>query len=82
MNVQKKWNSMEHTIVRNDNVFGLVGDSHRYKTNKGEISLLYPCRLTNNMYEIYCVKGKLIDDIERFYTLNEAEERIKNLLNK
>lgn len=56
------------------------GDSHRYKTDKGEISLVHPCPVTMEQYEIYCIEGNLFEDIERFDTLEEAEARIKELL--
>ena len=59
---------------------GVLSDSHRYKTDKGEISLLTPCRATFNTFEIYCTEGGLFDDIERYETLQEAEERINFLL--
>lgn len=58
----------------------MLGDSHRYKTEKGEISLICPCYATFNAYEIYCTEGQLFDDIERYDTLSEAEQRIKELL--
>lgn len=59
---------------------GLAGPSNRYKTEKGEISLVGPCYATLNYYEIYCLSGNLFDDIERFETLEEAETRIRELL--
>ena len=59
---------------------GLVGDSNRYETEKGIISLVYPCFATMDKYEIYCIKGDLFEDIERFGTLEEAEQRIRGLL--
>lgn len=57
-----------------------LGNSHRYKTEKGEISLLHPCRVTFGSYEIYCIDGDLFEDIERYDTLKEAEARIYQLL--
>jgi hypothetical protein len=57
------------------------GDSHRYKTHKGEISLIYPCYHTMNKFEIYCIEGDLFDDVERFHTLGGVERRINELLN-
>ena len=57
-----------------------MSDSHRYKTKKGEISLIYPTSYTMNMFEIYCIAGDLFDDIERYDTLKQAERRIKKLL--
>lgn len=60
----------------------LVGDSHRYKNEKGEISLVYPCMATMDEYEMFCIQGDLFEDIERFSSFEEAEERINELLNK
>jgi hypothetical protein len=31
-------------------------------------------------YEIYCIEGELFDDVERFPTLEEAENRVIELL--
>lgn len=76
---------MEKNIIKSaistDSIPNLLSDSHRYKTDNGEISLLYPCYATMNLYEIYCCEGNLFDDIERFDTLEEAEQRIGELLN-
>jgi len=54
--------------------------SHRYKTDKGEISMVYPCSDTMFEYEIFCIQGDLFDDIERYETIEESENRIKELL--
>ena len=35
---------------------------------------------TFNSYEIYCISGQLFDDIERYHTLEQAENRINELL--
>ena len=59
---------------------GVLSDSYRYKTDKGEISMLTPCRATMGTFEIYCIDGGLFDDIDRFKTLEEAENRINKLL--
>jgi len=61
-------------------IIPLIGDSHRYKTDKGEISLVYPSMFTFDLYEIYCVEGDLFDDIERYNSIEDAEERIGSLL--
>ena len=61
-------------------VKGILSDSNRYKTEKGEISLLQPCKATFESYEIYCIDGDLFDDIERYPSLEDAEKRIKELL--
>ena len=68
-----------HRIVKS-RCPGLVGDSHRYANSVGKISLLYPCEGTLGEYEIYCIRGDLLDDIERFDSLESAEHRIKQLL--
>lgn len=67
--------------IKGSPVPDLVGSSHRYKTEKGEISLLYPSFATMELYEIFCIEGELFEDIERFDTLEEAEQRIRELLN-
>lgn len=58
----------------------LYGNSHRYETEKGIISCVHPCEGTFNTFEIYCIKGRLFDDVERYDTLEDAENRIKQLL--
>lgn len=73
--------SILNTGISTENNPNLLSDSNRYKTEKGEISLLEPCMVTMGMYEIYCIEGDLFDDIERYDTLEEAEERISILLN-
>lgn len=52
----------------------------KYSNDVGVISLLPPCGATMNMYEIMCVEGNLFEDIERYDTKEEAEERIFELL--
>ena len=71
---------MERRTIIFDGMPDLSGPSHRYKTDKGEISLVNPCFATLNSYEIYCISGDLFEDIERFPTLKEAESRISELL--
>ena len=66
--------------ISNPGVSYLVADSHRYKTDKGEISLVYPSMFTFDLYEIYCVEGDLFDGIERYNSIEDAEERIGSLL--
>jgi hypothetical protein len=73
----------KHTITRrlvqrDVALHELISESYRYKSTKGEISLLYPCYATMNMYEIYC--PELFEDIERYDTSEEVEERIRELL--
>ncbi len=50
-----------------------------YTHNGMEISMIYPCDFTNFCYEIYCNQGNLFEDIERYLTETEAEDRIKQL---
>lgn len=54
--------------------------SHRYESEKGIISLIDPCETSCFKFEIYCISGNLFDDIERYDSVLEVEERIKNLL--
>lgn len=69
---------LKYTV--NNKIEGFLSDSFRYKTDKGEISMLTPCKATFNSYEIYCICENLFDDVERYDTLEEAEERINSLL--
>lgn len=73
---------MEKSIVNRGSGVptSLLGDSHRYKTDKGEISMIHPCGATMDCFEIFCIEGDFMDDIERFETLKEAEDRINELL--
>ena len=70
----------KETRKSNDPTGGLVGDSNRYSTNKGEISLVGPCMATMQLFEIFCIEGDLFDDVERYDTKEEAVSRIKELL--
>jgi len=54
-----------------------------YESERGEISLIeLPNYLLDNktLWEIYCLKGGLFDDVERFSSKKEAEKHIKELL--
>jgi hypothetical protein len=42
--------------------------------------MIHPCIATMGSYEIYCIEGELFDDVERFSTLEEAENRVIELL--
>ena len=66
--------------VQSTGIAGLLSDSHRYASERGEISMIYPCVASMHRYEIYCLRGDLFGDIERYDTLGEAEERIRSLL--
>jgi hypothetical protein len=72
---------IESGIKAAGGVQNFLSDSHRYSSDKGEISMLYACYATFNSYEIYCIEGGLFEDIERYDTLEEAEQRINELLN-
>lgn len=71
----------ENTGLDNTRFPNMLGDSHRYKTDKGEISMVHPCMATSDTYEIYCCEGDLFENIERYSTLGEAETRVSELLN-
>jgi hypothetical protein len=53
-----------------------------YSSKKGKISLIllkkYFCGI--DTWEIYCLKGDLFEDVERFDTKEEAEKRIREIL--
>ena len=55
-----------------------------YTSDKGEISLI---KLVNyfrdgkDLWEIYCLEGKLFEDVERFDTKKEAVVKTKKYLN-
>jgi len=70
----------KETLKRDDGMNGIISDSNRYSTDKGEISLVGPCMATMQTFEIYCIEGNLFCDIERYDTLVEAEKRIQELL--
>jgi len=72
-------NSIKQTIVPFEGL-GLVSDSNRFKSNKGEISMITPCMGSMNMYEIYSLECNLFDDIERYSTEEEVYARIYELL--
>lgn len=73
---------MKKEIVQRGESFGILPfESTLYSTDKGEISMLTPCKATFYNFEIYCTKGYLFDDIERYATLEDTEARIKELLN-
>jgi len=55
-----------------------------FSSEKGKISMV---QLKNYFYsegtdfwEIYCLEGKLFDDVERFDTKKGAEKRVRSLL--
>lgn len=84
MKVKKKihpaWKDIRTLSVSFSNRLGKY--QYIYTSKKGKISLI---KLTGAFYsstkwEIYCLAGILFDDIERFKTKKEAEERIKKLL--
>lgn len=58
------------------------GEHYWYSCDNNKISLVYPCFYTSDMFEIFCLKGNLFEDIERYGTLKEAENRINELFGK
>lgn len=54
---------------------------YTYSKGRDRISLLEVKGLNWN-WESYCLDGFLFDDIEKFDSMEEAEPRIKQLLNK
>ena len=68
------------TKIFENGINGLISNSTQYISERGIISLLTPCYATNDFFEIYCLKGNLFFDIERFDTLEESEKRIQELL--
>lgn len=73
---------MKKYVVNSNLNSALLGDSHRYESEKGIISMVHPCYCTFETYEIYSIKGDLFSDIERYDTLEDAEKRIIELLGK
>ncbi|NME70048.1 hypothetical protein [Flammeovirga aprica] len=59
---------------------GPFSDTVSYKSDKGEISLVYPCYVKHGKYEIYDLKGNLFRKSETYSSVEQAEQRIKALL--
>ena len=58
-----------------------LGNPIYYETEKGIISLLRPCITTQHMFEISGISENFFDDeIEMYFTLEEAEKRIVELI--
>jgi len=63
--------------------FGFGADRHTYSSDKGRISMVL---LKNyflngrNFWEIYCLEGNLFEDVERFNTIEEAEQQVAKYL--
>ena len=63
------------------NIFGKY--QYVYENELGGISLVEfknYFHKGDNFWEIYCFKGKLFEDVERFDTKKEAEKQIKKYL--
>ena len=71
--------NIEKSIVKSGFDNGLLSDSHRYKYGEYIISMVAPCTFNNQSYEIFSIEGDLFDDCERYNTLDEGEDRIKEL---
>ena len=66
-------------LIEQYNVPTMCGNSHRYKSKKGEISLINIPFLGG--IEIMCIDGDLeMDCEERYGTIEGAEKRIEELL--
>lgn len=59
---------------------GPFSDAVIYSSDKGEISLVYPCYLKNAQYELYDLKGNLFAKTETYTSVEQAEQRIEKLL--
>lgn len=90
MEVEKRihnlWKEKEEIIRKHpelSDVLPIGKYQYIYRDTKGTISLI---ELPNyfrdgkTLWEIYCLKGQLFEDVERFNSKEEAEERIKELL--
>jgi hypothetical protein len=73
---------MKKTIIEHDVTVDpeLFSQHTYYETDIGIISLMYPCVATQHMFEINCIKGDFFNDIEMYFTLEEAERRIIELI--
>ena len=62
----------------------IIGNDHYiFSSEKGAISMIFLPNFLSpgvDMWEIYCLKGKLFEDIERFYSKTEAENKIRDYL--
>lgn len=84
MNIEKGEHPMRREMRKVGVSFGILGEEQQiFSSEKGKISLI---ELPNyfkdgkDLWEIYCLKGNLFDDIERFCTQKKAIERIYELL--
>ncbi|WP_157491251.1 hypothetical protein [Flammeovirga sp. SJP92] len=59
---------------------GPFSDTVSYKSDKGEISLIYPCYVNHGKCEIYDLKGNLFKKSEMYSSVEQAEKRIADLL--
>lgn len=53
-----------------------------YMTYDGKISLISPSIVSMYFWEIQCLEGNLLEDIERFDTKKDAENRIKEIFKR
>ena len=73
----KEWEKAKKKGFKMEQYFGKY--QYIYSSKKGEISLIY-LKHHYHCYEIWCLKGHLLEDVERFATKKEAEKEIKELL--
>ena len=65
--------------IRYEIVTGII-NFYKFSSKKGVISCLLPCVHTFNLFEIYCLEGRLFDDIERYNNIEEVNKRVEELL--
>lgn len=82
--IHRGYAEWEEAKERGINIRQLFGKyQHIFSSEKGKISLvllkdyLFDGRDT---WEIYCLEGKLFEDVERFDTKEEAKKRVRELL--
>lgn len=83
--IHRGWQEKERArLMGIGNLPSVIGKyQYIYSSDKGKISLI---ELPNyfqdkkNLWEIYCLEGMLFEDIERFDSKEDAEVRIKDVL--
>ncbi len=85
MKVEKRIHKIYEEWENSGKSFTQLVDKYQYiySSDKGEIScvkFLNYFKEGDDFWEIYCLKGDLFEDVERFRTKEEMEVRIKELL--
>jgi len=81
------WEEMEEARKATNYDFKSVFGKYQYiyESEKGKISLIsLPDYIVKGkkLWEIYCLKGNLFEDVERFDSKKKAEKQIKKYLDK